>query len=44
MHFDAPKVAPSAKFAAKRTPLSDPLNTPGEEESAPRRPAAGQKW
>jgi len=44
MHFDAPRVAPSAEFAAKRVPLSEPLNTPTEEEGSPRRPAAGQKW
>jgi EAL domain-containing protein (putative c-di-GMP-specific phosphodiesterase class I) len=44
MHFDAPKVAPSAKFESKRTPLSEPLQRPDDEEGAGRKPAAGQKW
>jgi diguanylate cyclase (GGDEF)-like protein len=43
-HFSAAKIAPSAKFETKRTPLSEPLNKPDDQESAPRRPAAGQKW
>jgi len=44
MHFDVPKPAASTKFAAKRTPLSDPLNESKDEDGTPRRPAAGQKW
>jgi len=44
MHFDAPKTAPSAKFETKRTPLSEPLNRPEDEDGSSRRPAAGQKW
>ena len=44
MHFEAPKVAPSAKFESKRTPLSEPLQDPGDQEGTGRKPAAGQKW
>jgi diguanylate cyclase (GGDEF)-like protein len=44
MHFDAPKVAPSAKFETKRTPLSEPLQDPDDQEGSGRKPAAGQKW
>ncbi|MCL6740966.1 EAL domain-containing protein [Sphingomonas sp. RB56-2] len=44
MHFDAPKIAPSAKFESKRTPLSEPLNLPDEDDGSARKPAAGQKW
>ena len=43
MHFDPPKALPSAKFTPERTPLSEPLGKP-DNEGAPRRPAAGQKW
>jgi predicted signal transduction protein with EAL and GGDEF domain len=44
MHFNSPKVAPSANFRQERKPLSEPLNKPGEDQGVPRRPAAGQKW
>jgi len=43
MHFDTPKVTPSAKFKPERTPLSEPLDK-DDHSGSPRRPAAGQKW
>jgi len=43
MHFDTPKVTPSAKFKPERTPLSEPLDK-GDHSGSARRPAAGQKW
>ena len=44
MHFDSPKITPSANFKQERKPLSEPLNKPGDDQGVVRRPAAGQKW
>jgi diguanylate cyclase (GGDEF)-like protein len=43
-HFDVPKPATASKFETKRTPLSEPLSRPEEEEGPARKPAAGRKW
>jgi EAL domain-containing protein (putative c-di-GMP-specific phosphodiesterase class I) len=42
-HFNAPKVAQSARFRTTGNPQPDPLDK-GDEDGSPRKPAAGQKW
>jgi EAL domain-containing protein (putative c-di-GMP-specific phosphodiesterase class I) len=43
-HFNAPRAAQPAKVKAERTPLNEPLGKSDDNDHAPRRPAAGQKW